>query len=126
MIRPTGIVFALYPVSDIVRARRFYAETLGLAVCAEMEFAPGMWWVEFDAGGPSALAITNYKMAGANTTPTSGVALEVEGYDALIARLHEQAVAITWGPTEFPTCHCFAVKDPDGNDLYFHRRKAAH
>ncbi|MBA3849769.1 MAG: glyoxalase [Opitutus sp.] len=125
MIRPSGIAFALYPVSDIARARRFYAETIGLAACMEMEFAPGRWWMEFDAGGPSALAITNYKMPGVNTTPTAGIAIEVEDYDGLFARLKERGVAITWGPNEFPACRCFAVKDPDGNDLYFHRRKAA-
>jgi len=33
-------------------------------------------------------------------------------------------VAITWGPNEFPVCHSFALKDPDGNDLYIHQRKA--
>lgn len=125
MTKPLGIVFALYPVSDIARARRFYADTLGLAACSEMEFAPGMWWVEFDVGGPSALAITNYKMPGVNTTPCSGIAVEVEDYDALLARLKASGVAITWGPNDFPACRCFGVKDPDGNDLYFHRRKPA-
>lgn len=124
MAKPTGIVFALYHVSDVARARRFYAETVGLSVCMEMEFAPGMWWMEFDVGGPSALAITNYEMAGVNGGRTPGIAIEVEDYDELLAQLRERGVVIAWGPNDFPACHCFAVKDPDGNDLYFHRRKA--
>ena len=42
-------------------------------------------------------------------------------------RLTERAVdmADVSLPNEFSLCHCFAVKDPDGNDLYFHRRKPA-
>lgn len=125
MINPTGIVFALYPVSDIARSRRFYTEDIGLSVCMEMEFSPGNWWIEFDAGGPSALAITNFKMPALNAGATSGVAIEVSNYDEALAQLQQRGVAITWGPNDFPACHCFAVKDPDGNDLYFHRRKAS-
>lgn len=123
MIKPTGIVFALFHVTDIARARRFYAGTLGLAMCSEMEFAPGRWWIEFDVGGPSALAVTNYTIPGLNTGPSSGVAIEVEDYEETLAHLRAAGVAVTWGPNEFPVCHCFAIKDPDGHDLYFHHRK---
>ena len=51
MLNVTGIAFALYHVTDVARARKFYGETLGLKVCMEMEFAPGKWWIEYDAGG---------------------------------------------------------------------------
>lgn len=125
MIKPQGIAFALYHVADVARSRRFYAETLGLAVCSEMEVAPGQWWIEFDVGGPSALAVTNFKLPGLNTGPSSGIAVEVENHEETLARLRAAGVAIVWGPNEFPLCHCFAVKDPDGHDLYFHRRKSA-
>jgi predicted enzyme related to lactoylglutathione lyase len=123
MIKPTGIAFALYPVSDIARARQFYGGTLGLQVCAEMEFSPGVWWIEYDLGGPSALALTNFKLPPANSTPSPGVAIEVTNYEETLAAVKAAGVAITWGPNEFPVCHCFAIKDPDGNDLYFHQRK---
>jgi predicted enzyme related to lactoylglutathione lyase len=123
MLNPNGIAFALYPVTDIARARAFYGQTLGLKTCAEMEFAPGLWWIEYDLGGPSALAITNFKSPTTNGTSSPGVAMEVTDYDAALAAVRAAGVAVTWGPNEFPVCHCFGIKDPDGNDLYLHQRK---
>lgn len=123
MLQPTGIAFALYPVSDVPRARKFYEQLLGLKTCAEMEFAPGQWWIEYDVGGPSALAITNFKSPTTNATPSPGIAVEITNYDDALAAVKAAGVAITWGPNEFPVCHCFGVKDPDGNDLFLHQRK---
>ena len=119
----TGIAFALYHVTDVPRARKFYEQSIGLTACMEMEFAPGKWWIEYDAGGPSALALTNFESPAMNALPSPGVALEIGNYDETLAQLRAAGVTITWGPNDFPVCHCFAIKDPDGNDLYFHRRK---
>ena len=118
----TGIAFALYHVSDIPRAKKFYGETLGLKLCAEMEFAPGQWWLEYDAG-PGALALTNCTIPGANTSPSSGVALEVSNYAEALELVRAAGIELTWGPNECPVCHSFAIRDPDGNDLYIHQRK---
>lgn len=122
-LKVTGIAFAIYHITDVVRARKFYGETLGLKTCMEMEFAPGMWWIEYDIGGPSALALTNFESPAMNATKSPGVALEVESFEQALAHVRAAGVEITWGPNEFPVCHSFAVKDPDGNDLYFHQRK---
>ena len=124
VLNVTGIAFAIYHVTDVPRARKFYGETLGLKSCMEMEFAPGKWWVEYDIGGPSALAITNFESPAMNATKSPGVALEIANYDEALASIRAAGIAITWGPNEFPVCHSFAVKDPDGNDLYFHQRKS--
>jgi predicted enzyme related to lactoylglutathione lyase len=121
----TGIAFAIYHVSDVARARKFYGETLGLKSCLEMEFAPGQWWVEYDLGGPSALAITNFESPAMNAGKSPGIALEVANYDESLALVRAAGIEVTWGPNEFPVCHCFGVRDPDGNDLYLHRRKPA-
>lgn len=123
MINVTALAFALYHVTDVARARQFYEKQLGLKVCMDMEFAPGKWWIEYDAGGPSALAITNFESPATNVGPSPGVALEVANYDEALAGVRAAGIVITWGPNDFPVCHCFAIKDPDGNDLYFHRRK---
>lgn len=125
MIRPVGIAFALYHITDVPRARRFYEQTLGLKTCSESEFAPGQWWIEYDVGGPSGLGVTNFEFPGANCGPTSGIAIEVENHDEILAGLQAAGVAITWGPNDFPPCHCFGIKDPDGNDLYIHQKKPA-
>ena len=120
----TGIAFAIYHVADIPRARKFYGEVLGMKCCAEMEFSPGKWWIEYDAG-PSAIALTNFELPTANATSSPGVALEVANYDEALALVRAAGIELTWGPNDFPVCHCFAVKDPDGNDLFIHRRKPA-
>lgn len=123
MLQPTGIAFAIYQVRDVAAARQFYGSTLGLPVCHEMEVAPGRWWIEYDVGGPSALAVTNVVLPATNSTPSPGVALEVRNYAEALERLRAAGVAITWGPNEFPVCHCCGIKDPDGNDLYLHQHK---
>lgn len=119
----TGIAFVLFHVTDVARARKFYEQTLGLQPGMAMEFAPGRWWVEYDAGGPSAIAITNFESPAMNALPSPGVALEIGNYEAALAHVRAAGLTIIWGPNDFPACHCFAIKDPDGNDLYFHRRK---
>ena len=118
----TGIAFAVYHVTDVAAARKFYGETLGLQICAEMEFAPGKWWIEFDAG-PSALAITNFEVPNANVGKSPGVALEVANYDEALALIRAAGIGFSSGPNEYPVCRSCAVKDPDGNDLYLHCRK---
>ncbi len=118
-----GVVFVIYHVTDVARARKFYGEMLGLHSCMEMEFAPGKWWVEYDIGGPSALALTNFESPAMNATKSPGVALEVTDLEDALRHVRAAGIEVTWGPNEFPVCHSFAIKDPDGNDLYFHRRK---
>ena len=121
-LQVTGITFAVYPVTDVPRARQFYEGVLGLKTCAEMEFQPGKWWIEYDVG-PSALAITNFESPGGQTGRNAGVALEVTNYEAALATVQEAGVAVVWGPNEFPVCSSFAVRDPDGNELYIHQHK---
>lgn len=123
-LQVTALAFAVYHVSDVARARKFYGETLGLVTCAEMEFAPGMWWIEYDVGGPSALALTNYQSPAMNAGKSPGVALEVANYDEALELVRAAGIPVAWGPNEFPVCCSFAIKDPDGNDLFIHRRKA--
>lgn len=123
-LKVTGVAFCVYHVSDVSRARRFYGEILGLKLCMEMEVMPGVWWIEYDIGGPSALALTNFESPAMNLGPSGGIALEVTNYEESLAHLRAAGVTVTWGPNEFPVCHSFAVKDPDGNDLYIHQRKA--
>ena len=124
MINPTGVAFALYPVTDVSRARQFYGQTLGLKAGTEMEFEPGKWWIEYDIGGPSGLIVTNYTSPATNSTPTPGVAIEISNYDDFLAAMRAAGIAISFGPHDSPVCRSFGFKDPDGNDLYFHQRKS--
>jgi len=120
-IQATEIAFALYPVSDVERARKFYEGALGLKVGMQKEFAPGKWWIEYELGN-TALGITNFAPPSGQKGP--GIAIEVADLDAALASLQAADVTITWGPHESPMCHTFGVRDPDGNELFFHRRQA--
>ena len=54
------------------------------------------------------------------------VGLEVENYDATIARLKEKGVPFAMETMETPVCHLCVVTDPDGNSLFIHKRKPGH
>ncbi|MBI2511508.1 MAG: VOC family protein [Opitutae bacterium] len=124
MLKVTGIAFTIFNFKDVARTRAFYGQTLGLAQCAEMEFAPGKWWIEYDTG-EGALALTNFEMPGLSAGASPGVALEIANFDEALAGLRAAGVALVWGPNEFPVCRSAAVVDPDGNAIYLHQRKAA-
>ena len=64
------IAFTMYPVTDMVRARRVYEDTLGLRLtrCEASEFE----WVEYDLDGGT-FALTDLKQGGAPSAETGGV-----------------------------------------------------
>ena len=123
MLQTTGIAFALYHVTEVVRARKFYEQILGLKVCAEMEFAPGQWWIEYDVGGPSGLAITNFGGTAVPAEGGPGVALEITNYDEALAAVQAAGLAVSWGPHDGGACRSVGFRDPDGNELFLHQRK---
>lgn len=124
-IRIKEVAFVFYPITDAARARRFYEGTLALKPGLQVEFAPGMWWIEYDIGGV-ALAICNAPMENAaGPGQASALALEVEDLDATKSALSAGGVPIVLDITEFAPCRMFIAADPDGNKLTFHQRKAA-
>jgi predicted enzyme related to lactoylglutathione lyase len=118
------LAFVVYAVKDLAVARPFYEGTLRL-IPAKTYLSPdgkqGM--IEYDIG-PATLAIG----CGAplfSPSAAGGVAsLEVEDFDAAIAALRKDNVAIKFGPHETPVCWMAVVSDPDGNTIMLHRRKA--
>lgn len=121
-IRIKEVAFVFHPVTDAVRARKFYEGALGLAPGMQIEFSPGMWWIEYDIAG-TALAICNAPM-GEPSGPASSLALEVESLEDAKAALSAAGAAIVQDVMEFPPCRMFVAADPDGNRITFHRRKA--
>jgi predicted enzyme related to lactoylglutathione lyase len=119
-IKVKEVAFVFHPVTDIARARKFYEEFLGLKVGVQVEIAPGQWWIEFDIAG-QALAISN-AVPGA---PASSLTLEVANLDEALAAVHAANIPLVFGVMEFPPCRLAAIKDPDGNQIGLHQRKAA-
>jgi predicted enzyme related to lactoylglutathione lyase len=119
-IQVKEVAFVFHPVTDIARARKFYEGFLGLKAGVQVEIAPGQWWIEFDVSGV-ALAISN-AVPGA---PASSLTLEVVNLDAARAAAMAGNIPLAFDVMEFPPCRMFAIKDPDGNQIGLHQRKAA-
>ena len=116
-----GIAFTSYPVTDLTRARQFYEGVLGLTE-ARFFGKEDTGFVEYDIG-PGTLGISN---GAPDWKPSAGggsVALEVDDFDAAIARLKANSCSFRLEPLETPVCHMAVVSDPDGNSVTIHRRK---
>ena len=119
-IQVKELAFVFHPIKDVAAARKLYEGFLGLKVGMQVEFGPGQWWIEYDIAG-QALAMTN-AMPG---SPQSAVTLEVANLDAALATAKAEGVTIAFDVMEFPPCRLFAIKDPDGNQIGLHQRKAS-
>ncbi len=113
------VAFIYHAVRDIPAARKFYEQVLGLKVGMEVEISPGVWWIEYDVAGV-AVGISNARPG----KPSLSLVLEVVDLDASLAAARAAGVNVTSEIMEFPTCRAFQLKDPDGNEISLHQRKA--
>ena len=118
-IQVKELAFVFHPIKDVAAARKFYEGFLGLKVGMQVEFGPDQWWIEYDIAG-QALAMTN-AMPG---TPQSSLALEIADLDGALQTAKAAGIELVGDPMEFPPCRMFQVKDPDGNQITLHQRKA--
>ena len=121
MIRYKDIAFVAYPVKDLARAREFYEGVLNLTPNAPLA-SENPHWIEYDIGSGTLGLGSSPQWLPSNDGPS--VALEVDDFDAAVATLREHNVPIIIGPMEMPACHMATVRDPDGNKLTIHCRKA--
>jgi predicted enzyme related to lactoylglutathione lyase len=120
-IQIKDVAYVFHPVTDIPRAKAFYGTLLGLKATLEMEFAPGVWWIEYDVAGV-ALAVSN-AMPGAEGGGASLV-LEVADFDEALSAVRAAGVALSVEPQDFQPCRMFGINSPDGHSIMFHRLKA--
>jgi catechol 2,3-dioxygenase-like lactoylglutathione lyase family enzyme len=109
--------FVSFLTQDIVRAKLFYAGTLGLEIETEgendMEFRAGQ--VTLDIFNPSSI--------GQPFAPSpAGMALRVPDVDAARAELEAKGVEFDGETIQTSVCRMAFFKDPDGNSLILHRR----
>jgi predicted enzyme related to lactoylglutathione lyase len=119
MLKIIEIAFTGYPVTDMARARAFYEGTLGL----KSSSAFGDSWIEYDVG-PGTLAITNMSEGWKPSSDGPSVALEVENFEEAIAHLKRAGTTFGMEPMDTPVCQLAIIRDPDGNTLAIHKRKA--
>jgi catechol 2,3-dioxygenase-like lactoylglutathione lyase family enzyme len=111
--------FVSFLTEDIPRAKRFYAEVLGLEIETEaendMEFRAGQ--VTLDIFDPASI--------GQPFAPSpAGLALRVPDVAAARADLEAKGVQFEGETVDTGVCHMAFFKDPDGNALMLHRRYA--
>ena len=115
--------FVSVPVEDMARARRFYAETLGLPPVGDADGA----WPEFQLGENVSLYLIDPTNVGqAFTAPhSSHIALRVPDVAATRAELEERGVEFHGDVLDTGACHMAFFADTEGNALMLHRRYAS-
>jgi len=120
MIRYKEIAFTVYPVTNVARARKFYEGVLGLKPNAKVK--RGDKFIEYDLR-PGTLAIGSSPQWPPSKEGVSS-ALEVLDFEAAVTHLRRRRVKFMIGPLDTPKCHMVTFRDPDGNRLTIHQRKA--
>jgi predicted enzyme related to lactoylglutathione lyase len=121
-MKVTEIAFTVLPVSSLKRAREFYEGVLGLQVSHVYEQGD-MGMVEYGIG-EGTLAIGCGAPLFKPSKDGGAVALEVEDFDAAVARLKASGCSFALEAHETPVCRMAVVTDADGNFLMVHKRKS--
>src|SRR5262249_14207014 len=108
------VAFTMYPAKDMPRARKFYAEGIGLK-----EGSAGnqgdQWWVEYDLPGGGCFAITNFTPAQPSSNAGGTIAFEETDLDALCANLEAKGVKFNSDMIHSPVCRMRVIEDSEGN-----------
>ncbi len=112
--------FISVPVTDVERAERFYADTLGLPKISTRGFP------EFQLGENVSLYLIRMEDVGSTYTGphTAHIALRVADVAAARAELEARGVEFAGDILDTSVCHMAFFKDPDGNQFMLHRRYA--
>jgi catechol 2,3-dioxygenase-like lactoylglutathione lyase family enzyme len=117
VIEVERVDFVSVPTRDVSRARRFYAEVLGLRPSTNNPD-------EFETANLT-LALWQPEADGVPFTPnTAGIALRVGDVEAAVDRLRAAGVEFIGETLDTGVCLMGFFYDPDGNVLILHRRYA--
>ena len=113
--------FISVPVTDVERAERFYADTLGLPKISTGGFP------EFQLGENVSVYLIDMSKVGSSFQGphTAHVALRVPDVTEACRELEERGVTVDGDVFDTGVCHMAFFKDPDGNQLMLHRRYAS-
>jgi catechol 2,3-dioxygenase-like lactoylglutathione lyase family enzyme len=114
--------FISVPVTDLERATRWYAETLGLE---QIGFGA---WPEFQLGENVSLYLIDPTNVGQEFRGphTSAVALRVPDVEQERQALEGRGIQFQGETFDTGVCHMAFFSDPDGNALMLHRRYAPY
>ncbi len=111
--------FVSLPVQDMERAKRFYAETLGIR-SPNLESA----WPEFETGNVSLYLVDPTAMGSTFARHSSAIALRVPDVQEARSILEAQGVEFQGEILDTGVCHMAFFTDTEGNALMLHRRYA--
>src|SRR6266853_2417211 len=97
-MRIIELAFTAYSVTDLKRAERFYAGTLGLKESRRWG-DENKAWVEYDIG-PGTLAITNFSDDWRPSSNGGGAGLEVYDFNVAIEGLKKAGFKFIWEPQD--------------------------
>lgn len=121
-MKPRGIDFFVYNVSEIVRSVDFYENTLGLT----LKSWEGPGWAEFAVGDTQTVLALRFDSddVGTDVPFRSGaIAIAVDDVEEAVEELRQQGVEVVLEPGEQVSCYAAGVSDPDGNLILLHSRK---
>ena len=116
----TKIAFFAQPTKNMSDMRRFYGETLGLALTGDY----GDMWAEFDTPDGKSVALDPHSAQQPDASPY--VALETDDIDAEVENLKSHGATIAkdvWANEHEGKliCKMAVVIDPDGNPIMLHQ-----
>ncbi|MFF3612767.1 VOC family protein [Streptomyces sp. NPDC002580] len=112
----THASFVTLPVADQDRALRFYTETLGFEVTADVEMPPGRWLQVAPAGAQTVFTLSGPGMGSFAPGEARGIMLVTTDVDADCGRLAAAGVVVE-GPDDLPWGRMASFRDLDGNGL---------
>ena len=119
MIGVERTAFVSVPVTDMERAKAFYADTLGIHCASRDE-----QWPELETGNVS-VYLMDPTVVGQEFKPhTAPIALRVPDVAEARAKLEEAGIEFQGEILDTGVCHMAFFSDPDGNALMLHRRYA--
>lgn len=102
-------IIANFATSDVSKARRFYADILGLEIVMDLG-----WIVTFASPAQMAPQLS-VATEGGSGTPVPDISIEVDDLGEVERRVQEEGLVIEYGPTSEPWgVRRFYVRDPLG------------
>lgn len=119
------LAFVGYPVTDFIKARRFYGDILGLRETVSFEHEGELGWLEYDLAGQT-LALAKASDQWKPNPNGGGACLEVVDLDHAVSHLKLHDVTLVMDIQDYPACRIALIADPDGNTIALHQRKPHH
>ncbi len=102
-------IVANIATDDVVAAKRFYGDVLGLDVLMDLG------WIATYGNAETMSVQVSIMSEGGSGTPVPDISVEVDDLDEALQRVHKAGIAVEYGPAEEPWgVRRFFVRDPFG------------